>query len=77
MDGVVPVDAQAPPLSPAIIWLDRRAADQAAALAVTLGTDAIFATTGLNADASHIAPKIMWLREHEPEAFGAAVSSRR
>lgn len=33
VDGVVPVDRSLRPLRPAIIWLDRRAADQAAALA--------------------------------------------
>src|SRR5215469_16162073 len=74
VDGVVPVDRTLRPLRPAIIWLDRRAADQADALAGKLGTEAIFATTGLNADSSHIAPKIMWLREHEPRTYRAAVS---
>ena len=74
VDGVVPVDASLRPLCQAIIWLDRRAAGQAAALAAKLGSDAIFATTGLNADSSHIAPKIMWLREHEPQTYQMAVS---
>ena len=74
VDGVVPVDGTGRPLRPAIIWLDRRAADQAAALAARLGSDAIFATTGLNADSSHIAPKIMWLREHETATYRAAAS---
>jgi xylulokinase len=74
VDGVVPVDGSGRPLRPAIIWLDRRAADQAATLAAKLGTDAIFAMTGLNSDSSHIAPKIMWLREHEADTYRAAVS---
>jgi xylulokinase len=74
VDGVVPVDRSLQPLRPAIIWLDRRSSDQAAALAGKLGQDDIFATTGLNADSSHIAPKIMWLREHEPLVYRAAVS---
>jgi xylulokinase len=72
VDGVVPVDERLRPLRPAIIWLDRRAADQAAALADQVGTDRIFGTTGLVADASHIAPKLMWLREHEPDTYRAA-----
>lgn len=72
VDGVVPVDRSLRPIRPAIIWLDRRASDQADALADKLGADAIFATTGLNADSSHIAPKIMWLREHEPQTYRAA-----
>ena len=72
VDGVVAVDDQLQPLRPGIIWLDRRATGQAAALSRDLGTDQIFATTGLNADASHIAPKLMWLREHEPDTFRQA-----
>jgi xylulokinase len=74
VDGVVAVDAALKPLRPAIIWLDRRASEQAAALAERLGAARIFATTGLNADASHIAPKVMWLREHEPDTFRQALS---
>jgi len=74
VDGVVAVDGKLRPLRPAIIWLDRRATDQAAALAGQLGTERIFATTGLNADASHIAPKLMWLRDNEPATFSRARS---
>ena len=74
VDGVVAVDGKLRPLRPAIIWLDRRAADQAAGLASQLGAERIFAITGLNADASHIAPKLMWLRDHEPGTFATARS---
>ncbi len=74
VDGVVPVGPALEPLRPAIIWLDRRAAAEASAMAAKLGSDRIFACTGLNADSSHIAPKLMWLRAHEPEIFRAAVS---
>ncbi len=77
VDGVVAVDAKLRPLRPAIIWLDRRATGQAAALAGRLGTDHIFATTGLNADASHVAPKLMWLRDNEPAASARRGRSRR
>jgi xylulokinase len=72
VDGVVPVDAAMRPLRPAIIWLDRRAADHAAALAAKAGADHLFSVTGLNADSSHVAPKLMWLRENEPENWRAA-----
>jgi xylulokinase len=72
VDGVVPVDDRLRPLRPGIIWLDRRAAEQADELSRDLGPDRIFETTGLNADASHIAPKLMWLREHEPAVFREA-----
>ena len=74
VDGVVAVDSKLRPLRPAIIWLDRRATGQAAALAGRVGADRTFATTGLNADASHVAPKLMWLRDNEPATFARASS---
>ncbi len=69
VDGVVPVDAKLSPLHDAIIWLDRRAVAQATAFVERAGDDELFASTGLNADASHGAPKMMWLREHQPHAW--------
>ena len=74
VDGVVAVDERHEPLRNAIIWLDRRADAEVDVLTNKLGTDAIFATTGLAPDASHTAPKMMWLREHEPQVFAAARS---
>ena len=71
VDGVVPVAADGRPLRDGIIWLDRRASGQSRRLADEVGVDWLFATTGLNADASHIAPKIMWLRDCEPETYRA------
>jgi xylulokinase len=72
VDGVVPIDSSGAPLRDGIIWLDRRASGQAQLLADLVGADWMFSTTGLNADASHIAPKIMWLRDEEPETYKAA-----
>lgn len=72
VDGVVAVDAGINALRPAVIWLDRRAEKQAERLEARLGRDAIFGTTGLVPDASHSAPKMMWLREYEPEVFARA-----
>lgn len=60
VDGVVPLDADLAPIGPAIIWLDRRGAAYAASAAAHLGTDAIYAITGLNCDGSHGAPKMRW-----------------
>jgi xylulokinase len=74
VDGVVAVDDRLEPLRHAIIWLDRRADAEVAALTGKVGADAIFATTGLAPDASHTAPKMMWLRDHEPHVFRAARS---
>ena len=74
VDGVVPMNRDNEPLRDAIIWLDRRAFVQAQALAEEVGAEWMFSATGLNADASHIAPKIMWLREEEPETYKAATT---
>jgi xylulokinase len=77
VDGLVAVDADGEPLYPAMIWLDRRAASQTRALAAQaaeagLDRDEIRRITGLNLDASHVAPKIIWLREEHPEVVERA-----
>src|SRR5690349_2392966 len=67
VDGVVPIDASGRALAPAIIWLDRRAEAQAARLAERVGEQRLRAITGLTVDPSHTAPKILWVREHQPD----------
>jgi xylulokinase len=67
VDGLVAVDASLRPLAPAMIWIDRRATRQTARLRDSLGEAAILRTTGLNIDACHVAPKILWFREERPE----------
>ncbi len=69
VDGVVPVDREVRPLRDGIIWLDRRAASQADTLAENVGERELFELTGLNCNATHTAPKMMWLRDHEPDAY--------
>lgn len=72
VDGLVAVDGDNEPLGPAIIWLDRRAAEQARALGRRMDPSEIRRRTGLNLDASHVAPKILWLRDQSPDVFGRA-----
>ena len=72
VDGLVAVDAEGEALHPAIIWLDRRAADQSQAMRTRLDPDRIRQITGLNLDASHVAPKILWLRDRHPDLFERA-----
>jgi len=69
VDGVVPVDRAMRALRDAVIWLDRRATAEAAALAERVGRRELFELTGLNCNATHTAPKMMWLRDHEPELY--------
>jgi xylulokinase len=71
VDGLVAVDADGEPLYPAIIWLDRRAVAQAGSID-GLDRASIRRITGLNLDASHVAPKILWLRDAHPDVFERA-----
>lgn len=69
VDGLVALDGDLDPLRPAIIWLDRRASAQSDTLCAAVGEAELTARTGLNPDASHTAPKAMWLRDVEPDVY--------
>lgn len=66
VDGIVAIDSNGLPLRPAIIWMDRRAGVQCAAVRRQINPARVTALSGLNLDASHVAPKIRWIAEHEP-----------
>jgi xylulokinase len=66
---VIPIDASGQPLHPAIIWMDRRAGAQCERVRQHLDDEQIFQRTGLNLDASHVAPKIRWLADQRPEIY--------
>lgn len=67
VDGLVAVDSAGKPLRPAIIWMDRRAVSQCDSIERLFAADRIRSITGLNLDPSHVAPKIRWLAENEPD----------
>jgi xylulokinase len=69
VDGLVCVGEQDEVLRPAIIWLDRRATAQCDALAEHISAADLFHLTGANLDSSHVAPKMLWVRDHEPAIF--------
>jgi len=56
LDGCVAVDGAGEPLHAALIWQDRRAVEHVREVELEV--------TGQVADASHMAPKIGWLRAH-------------
>jgi xylulokinase len=66
---LLPVDARGRPLRNALIWMDRRAEDEARYLERTLGFSTITSLTGNRPDPFYVAPKLLWLRRHEPEVF--------
>src|SRR5215204_3820303 len=57
VDGVVAIDKTGQPLYPAIIWMDRRAVAECEAADRRIPSKKIFEITGLNLDATHVAPK--------------------
>ena len=63
----VPVDADLHALGRGILWSDRRAADEAVALAEQAGdVEALRRRTGVIVDAGCTAAKAAWLGAHEP-----------
>jgi xylulokinase len=55
-------------LAPSIAWFDRRTEPQAAMIAERPGADRVFEITGLAIEHFFTLPKLMWMREHWPEA---------
>lgn len=72
MQGVVPLDEHAQPLRSAIIWMDQRATPQAAAVAEKISADDVYRITGHRLSPAYSLHKILWIRDHQPEIFGAA-----
>jgi xylulokinase len=72
LDGMVVCDRSGRPLRPAMIWLDRRAEDQAARLAERLDPAAFYRAVGANLDSSHAVFKALWVRDEEPEVWASA-----
>ena len=72
VDGLVCVEEGGAVLRPAIIWLDRRATTQCDALEQYIRPSDLFHLTGANLDSSHVAPKMLWVRDNEPRIFERA-----
>jgi xylulokinase len=73
VDGLVAVDDRDEAMYPAIIWMDRRATSQTRRLRDAVDARTVRRITGLNTDASHVAPKIMWLRDAHRRPYERAV----
>jgi xylulokinase len=55
-----------------MIWMDRRAEAQAAAVAERIAPADFYAATGANLDSSHAVFKALWIRDEEPGAWKEA-----
>jgi xylulokinase len=72
MHGLVLLDADLQPIRPAILWNDGRTAAQCAWIEQTLGREELIALTGNRALTGFTAPKLVWVRDHEPELYARA-----
>jgi xylulokinase len=70
MHGLVAVDEAKRVVRPAILWNDQRTAAECVEIEERIGLDRLIALTGNRALTGFTAPKLLWLRKHEPEAYG-------
>ena len=69
MHGLVVLDENDQVIRPAILWNDGRTAEQVAYLNGQLGMKELSRLTANIAFAGFTAPKLLWMRENEPENF--------
>jgi xylulokinase len=70
MHGLVALDSHDRVLRPAILWNDQRTAAECEEIERTIGLERLLALTGNRALPGFTAPKLLWLRRHEPEVYG-------
>ena len=69
MHGLVAMGANDRVLRPAILWNDQRTGAECVEIENTIGVERLIALTGNRALPGFTAPKLVWLRNHEPEVY--------
>ena len=69
MHGLVALDAQDSVIRPAILWNDGRTAEEVEYLNGVIGKEKLSQLTANIAFAGFTAPKILWMKKHEPGNF--------
>ena len=69
MHGLVVLDSEQRVLRPAILWNDQRTAAECAEIEERIGLGRLIELTGNRALPGFTAPKLLWLRRHEPEVY--------
>jgi xylulokinase len=69
MHGLVTLDAAGRVVRPAILWNDQRTAAECAEIEERVARDRLLELTGNRALTGFTAPKLLWLRRHEPESY--------
>ncbi len=65
----IPVDRNVQPLYPCLIWMDRRAVEETEWVKKNIPKEEIFQITGNYVDSYFGFPKMMWIRNNEPEIW--------
>src|SRR5215207_4499548 len=69
MHGLVALDEADEVIRPAILWNDGRTGAECEEIEATLGLERLVELTGNRALPGFTAPKLLWLRHHEPDAY--------
>jgi xylulokinase len=69
MHGLVALDGRDRPLRRAILWNDQRTAAECAEIEARVGRERLVELTGNRALTGFTAPKLLWMRRHEPELY--------
>ena len=69
MHGLVALDSADRVIRPAILWNDQRTGAECAEIEERIGLDRLISLTGNRALTGFTAPKLLWLRRHEPDAY--------
>lgn len=72
MHGLVLLDASDRVLRPAILWNDQRTGAECDAIRAAVGPDRLIEITGNDALPGFTAPKLVWVRDHEPDVWRRA-----
>jgi xylulokinase len=69
MHGAVVLDRAGEVLRPAILWNDQRTGPECDVIREAVGPERLVAITGNDALTGFTAPKLVWIRDHEPEIW--------
>lgn len=72
MHGLVLLDAAGQVLRPAILWNDQRTGAECETIRRLIGPERLIEVTGNDALTGFTAPKLVWVRTHEPDVWGRA-----
>jgi xylulokinase len=69
MHGLVPLDGDGSVIRPAILWNDQRTAEACDEIREAIGPERLIEITGNDALTGFTAPKLVWVRDHEPDVW--------